>query len=529
MEKNNKAPVVIVFAVLSLLIIASIIGLIVLRKNADSEKDIQQPERKEAVIDFELSQLAEKAKQLVNKDLAEPLRQGDVPFNFISDLRADLQKADKELSSGNLEEARNHYDEIVSVAEAKLDELKFAESARKLKDSTYIELSEGEYLKDAFANTYNEAVETYNQGLQNLEYGEFEKSIGFFETTSKILEELAEQSAQQLQAQLESAEIALSQFDTATARASYERALEIDASNAVAKKGLLEVEALEAIIAELDSLKALQESGDSEEALAGINELIEKNPGNAFLLNERKEIETTLLEDKRIKMIEQADAAEADGELAEAISALEAANKIRLEKETAERLIQLKEKEKKERLEVLLETGYDALKAGNYDAAKTAYDEALAIDPKSEEARSGIEKTSSMYLASIRYNKSIESAAKYLDEGRIPLATKFYNEALAKRPSVLSFKQKDEEVRIRKALAMHKEQVNVIITSDNKTYVSLIGVFAPERFKKKEIMLYPDVYTFKGTRGNYSTVESKVKVSKPMAPGGVRIVCTDRL
>ncbi len=518
-----------VFAVLLALIVASIIALFVLKKRDAPSESSSKSERREVVVDFELSQLAEKAKGLVNNELAEALRQGDVPIDFISALRQELEDADSALAGGKVEKARSSYTEIVSTAETRLKTLESAQSARELKDAIYTKLGEAEYLKAAFENTYTEAVDNYNQGLQNLESGAFEESIQFFKKTSEILEELEKQSAEQLEAKLESAKAALAKFDPVTARASFERVLKIDASNTVAKQGLQEVEGLEAIVEEMQSIKSLQESDGAEAALTKINDLIERTPGNSFLLNERKSIEAAVSEAKRDAVIERANAAEANGELSAAIAALEEANLIRSEEETKERIKQLRREEKKKRLEVLLETGYNALKAGNYEAAKKAYDGALKLDPKSQEARKGLEKTSSLYLASIRYNKSIESAEKYLSEGRIPLATKFFNEALESRPSIISFKQKDKESLIREELVRQRGQVSVRIISDGKTYVSLIGVFAPERFKEKEIMLYPDVYTFKGTRSKYMSVEIEAKVSKPAKPEGIEVICTDRL
>lgn len=526
---KNKAPVIIVVVALLVLIIAPILALIVLKKGGDSVESSQKSERREAVVDFELSQLAEKADRLVNEDLAEALRQGDVPIDFMSVLRNDLKKADKELSSGEVDEARNLYTDIVLNAENRLRTLEFAESARELKDTTYAKLGEGEYLKAAFENTYNEAVNTYNQGLQHLEAGDFEDSIGRFESANEILEELEEQSVRQLEVQLEVAEKALTELDPETARASFERALEIDPSNAAADEGLLKVEAMEAIASSMESISSLRSSGDNEAALIQVNALIEENPDNPFLLDERKEIETAILEDKRDAMIEKADMAEDKGDLDAAIAALQEAGKLRADNEIAERLKRLEAEKKEKRMQLLLETGYNSLKAGNLEAAKKAYEEAIALDPKSAEARTGLEKTSSLYLASIRYTQSIESAANYLSEGRIPLATKFFNEALESRPSTVTFKQKDEEARIRDALAAQREQVSVRIVSDGKTYVSLIGVFAPERFKEKEVMLYPDVYTIKGTRSNFVSVETEVKVSSPMKPEGIEIICTDKL
>ncbi len=532
---KNKVPVIIVATLLSLLIAISIVVLIILKKNDDVGGDSSQNgsadsgERNEVVIDFELRQLVEKAEELVNKDLADALRQGDVQIDFMSALRKDLKEADKELSNGDVDEARKRYADVVSTAETRLDALEFAESARKLNDSAYAELEKHEYLKTAFENTYDETVSMYNQGLQDMEAGKFEESIRRFKTVIKILEELKEQAVQQVKAKLEAAESALSKFDPATARASFERVLEIDSSNSAAQKGLSKAVALEVIVNEMESISTLRKAGKNEAALAQINDLIAKNPGNSFLLDERKGIEADLAEDKREAIIKRAGVAEAEGDLTAAIAALKEANDIRSDNKTTKRLNQLKAKKKEKQMETLLETGYNSLKAGNYNAARTAYEAAIALDPKSKEAQAGIKKTSSLYLANIRYNKSIESAANYLIEGRVPLATKFFNEAIKSRPSTISFKQKDEEERIRTELAAQREPINVRIISDGKTYVSLIGVFAPERFKEKEIKLYPDIYTLKGTRSKYLPVETEVKVSKSLNPEGIEIICTEKL
>ena len=527
--KNNKVPVLIVVVVLLLLIIVPIVALNVLKESGASNRSYQDAERNEVVVDFELRQLAEKAEQLVNGDMAVALRRGDVPIDFMSALRDDLSRADRELSEGKIDEARREYTDIVSTAEAKLKTLQFAESARKQKDLTYAELGSHEYLKKAFENTYNEAVNVYNQGLRDLQAGDFEASIGRFEATDKMLKELKAQSVKQVTAQLVAAEIAIAELDPTAARVAFERVLEIDPSNSIAKEGMEKAVALEALEGAMKSVQSMRSSGEDEAALAEINVLIEKNPGNSLLLDERKAIEADIAEKKREAIIERADAAEAEGDLTAAIAALEEANKIRPDDKTTGRLNQLKAKKEERRLEMLLETGYNALKAGNYEAAKKAYEDAIALNPQSEEAKTGLKKTSSMYLANIRYNQSIESAANYLEEGRIPLAAQLFNEAIQSRPSNLTFKQKDEESRIRDALEAQKEPVSVTIVSDNKTYVSLIGVFSPERFKEKELTLYPDIYKIKGTRSDYEPVEVEVKVNKSMAPGTIEVICTDKL
>ena len=161
---------------------------------------------------------------------------------------------------------------------------------------------------------------------------------------------------------------------------------------------------------------------------------------------------------------------------------------------------------------MLLADGFNALKAGSFDAARKLYREAVALAPESKEARTGLEKASSLYLANIRYTQNIASAAKYLKGGRYPLAAKFFNDAMTSRPSSVPPSKMREESRIRTELALQSQQIGLHVVSDKKTYVSMIGVFAPERFKERDLKLYPDVYKLKGTRKGYRSIEIEIKV-----------------
>ena len=201
---------------------------------------------------------------------------------------------------------------------------------------------------------------------------------------------------------------------------------------------------------------------------------------------------------------------------------------LRPSPELNERLAALQKKAKAARLETLLDEGYNALKAGSYDSARKSYREAVDLAPQSKEARTGLEKASSLYLANIRYTQNISSAAKYLIEGRYPLVAKFFNDAMASRPSTLPPSKVEEESRIRSELALQSKEVSLQITSNKKTYVSLIGVFAPERFKSKDLNLFPDVYKVRGTRKGYRTVEFDLKLNSASAKV-LEVICTEKL
>jgi tetratricopeptide (TPR) repeat protein len=288
------------------------------------------------------------------------------------------------------------------------------------------------------------------------------------------------------------------------------------------------VGALTGIAAEVQAIKVLQQQGKFDEAVEQLDALLAAHPSNPFLLNEHQLIEAQIQERELQSALDLATKAEAAGDLFAAISAVEAAIAIRPSPELNDRLLMLQQQTKAARLEQLLEDAYNALKAGSYDAARQQYREAVALAPQSKEARTGLEKASSLYLAHIRYSQNMESAAKYLVEGRYPAAAKFFNDAMQSRPSTVPPSQIKEESRIRTELAVQSQEVTVHIVSDKKTYVSMIAVFAPERFKEKDLKLYPDVYKYKGTRKGYRTVEVEFKVDA-RKPVELEVICTEKL
>ena len=79
--------------------------------------------------------------------------------------------------------------------------------------------------------------------------------------------------------------------------------------------------------------------------------------------------------------------------------ALESALKIQSDQSIKDRLKSLKERIKAKRLKVLLDDGYNALIAGQYEAARDSYKAALDLEPKSEEASTGYEKAAGLLLA----------------------------------------------------------------------------------------------------------------------------------
>lgn len=531
---RNKKPAFIVAAVLAALIILPLLLLLATRSGGSGGVDLTgaDPARGDKTgerADFDLRQLAEKADKLLEQDLAEALRQGDVSLDFMSALKRDATKGKEAMQRGKSERAAEYYTGVVQAAEARLAALALADKARALSDSTYAELQRLEYLKAAFENTYLEAVEAYNGGLRDLNAGDYQASVDGFEMAGAILGDLEARAIQQTAGLLEAGDEALAAYQLDAARTAYRKVLVLDRANTAAKEGLATVTALEGIAGEVKAIRALEVEGQLEAALAELERLAEQHPNNAFIRKQRESIQARIAERDYQKLLATSVEAEKAGDFGAAVSALEAALQLKSNAEQQTRLAALKEKYKSARLEILLADGYEALKAGRYESARNFYKEAVALAPESKEARAGLEKASSLYLANIRYRQNMAAAAKLIQEGRFPLAAKMFNDAMASRPNNVAPGQVAEEARIRAALAAQAEEVPVTIDSDKRTYVSIIGVLPPDRFKEKELKLFPDVYKVRGTRPGYASVEIELKVDATRPPPTLSVECTEKL
>lgn len=531
---RSKKPVLIVASVLVALIIIPLVLLVVSRLGNEGGGSSgggsdRVGSNASEVADFNLRQLASRATALIDGEMAEALRQNDISLDFMSALKRDAEQAASAMARGRLDDARERYTSVIETAEARLAALELADRARKMSASTFAELERLESLKANFENTYNESVAKYEGGLTALNAGDYQRAIDDFEMSQAILGDMEARSIQQVGDFLEAGDEALENYELETARRAFESVRTLDPDNAGAREGLAMVEALDGISDAVKAIQELEKAGQLEEALAAMDRLAEMKPDNPFIEKQRQSLEDRIAEREFKKLVRQSEDEAASGELGLAIASLESALEIMSSAEQEARLAELKERYKATRLEILLTDGYDALVAGRYEAARNFYKEAIALAPDSKEARTGLEKASSLYLANIRYSQNMAGAARYIKEGRFPLAAKFFNDAMSSRPSNVVPSQNAEETRIRDILEAQSAEVSVTIRSDRRTFVSMIGVFPPDRLREKELKLFPDVYKLRGTRSGYKPVEIEFKVDATQTNPTITVECTEKI
>jgi tetratricopeptide (TPR) repeat protein len=531
---QNKKPVLIVALFLAALIVIPLLLLLITRVGSSINSEIgggmiTVNQKETDIADFDLRQLAEKANNLIEQDLAKALREGDVSLDFISELKRNAEMGRDAIGKGKLGRAVKYYSLVVQAAESQLAALALVEKARDLNDKTYSELQRLDYLKSSFENTYREAVETYNTALSALNKAEYQSAVDDFEMAGAILGDMEARAIQQIAGLLEAAAAGLEAYNLAGSRTAFESVLDLDKANATAVDGLVMVAALEGIAEEVKVIRALEASGDLEGALAEFERLGAEDQQNPFIISQRVSLEERILERDFQVLVTRSVQAEQAGDLGVAVVSLETAMQIKSSPEQQARLVELKEKYKVVRLEILLADGFDALKSGRYEAARNFYKESVALAPDSKEAREGLEKASNLYLANIRYSQSVAAATKQIKDGRFPIAAKLFNEAMASRPSTVGPSQQAEEARIRAALAAQLNEVKVTIESDKRTYVSIIGVLPPDRFWEEKLKLFPDVYKVRGNRSGYESVEIDLKVDATKPSPRITVECTEKL
>jgi tetratricopeptide (TPR) repeat protein len=478
-------------------------------------------------VDFDLQRLSERAVELLEGPVAEAVREGEISLDRVAELERLRARAEEALARGRAKRAKEAYSELVARAESALEASALADEARSLQSSVFQDLRRLERYRAVFERTYSEAVRGYEQAASALAAGDSAAAVEGFGAAVAVLGELEARAVSQVEDLMEAADAALERYELEASRSGYGEVLRIDPRHAGAARGIERVDALAEIGEEVRELEALEAGGRFEAALEALAGLERQYPDNPYITGKRAALEARIVERDFRDLLAAAGRAEGAGDFDAAIEALEQALELRPEAALGERIRELGGKRDAARLESLLASGYGDLSAGRYEEARERYREALALAPGNAEARTGLEKASSLYFASIRFRENLANAAKFSAEGRFPLAAKFFNDAMASRP--VNLPESVEEREIRQELERQSTELPVTVRSDKRTYVSLIGVFPPERFREKDLRLFPDVYTLKCTRPGYREVEVTLKVNARKRSQEVEVVCEKKL
>jgi hypothetical protein len=160
-----------------------------------------------------------------------------------------------------------------------------------------------------------------------------------------------------------------------------------------------------------------------------------------------------------------------------------------------------------------------------WQEAHGAYSEALRINSESAEAREGRTRANTLIRALIHYDKYIEFSERFAKLADFQGAIRLFNEAMAVKPSYLVNSDRVQGLHV--LLMAQNKPVDVAFGSDGKTWVSISGFRAPEKFKATIVKMLPGDYAAIGRRHGFRDVEVLIQVRGGVNPPVINVVCSN--
>ena len=451
-----------------------------------------------------------------------------LPVGQMVDLKKQLERADALFERGNGAKARPIYTDLLAILDDLVAQQKNQQAAEALSQQLLEAINVISPLKQASPVAYTLAVNASDQGRDQIQQKNATAAIESFEFGLSKVEELKQAAEELANNQIARIENALNTNDIDVALSSLEQLQTLNPEHPQIPPLQQKVSTLQSLQAELANLDALVAERQFKAALSGYDRLIAAHPGVAFLSEQRAVAERQFIDFQVRPIIAKAERLYEEGALEESLLQFKQAQRLLPNDPTVQEAIEIIEQTLRERMIVQkLDLAYAAYENRNWKRARTLYGEVLSLDPNHPEAQQGHKRATEWAIRMIQYETWMEQAQQAYSAGRMPEAINRFNQGIAIKPDSLELTPAQQAMQ--QDLARQAEKVTVRIRSDNKTYISVIGKLPPERFKTKELELYPDVYTFKAQRSGYREVEKSVAINANNAENVVDVRCTERL
>ena len=325
----------------------------------------------------------------------------------------------------------------------------------------------------------------------------------------------------------------------------------------------------------LELARTALEQGDASTALAelAVAALIEPDSSDIVSLQQRAELLPQLL-----PLLEQAGAAETDGDLSQAQQLLEQAVALDpLHQRARSELQRITVKAQSQNFNKAMSKGYAALNENRFDAARKAFIAAATLQQGSSEAASALQQVATAKTAQRlgilsqqgQKNEQQEQWQKAVDAyeqaQKLDRSILFASEGLRRSRERAQLDQQFDQVinkpqrladaavataaaellqqakkiaprgpvlerqisRLETLLDQANTTVAITLRSDEETEVIVYKVAKLGRFAQRELTLRPGTYTATGTRNGYRDVRQSFTIAHDSAATSVTIICTD--
>ncbi len=356
--------------------------------------------------------------------------------------------------------------------------------------------------------------------------GDAAGAVADYQGIGKRLAAIEARAPAALAAQLEAGEAALEAGEPARARGAFELARRIDAQNPRAAAGLARVQALEVAMPLIAQAVNAESAGHGSEAIELYERALAADPANARAKAGLGQARAALSASEYARTLANGFSALRADDLARARTAFEQARAMQpgasapqegLEQVTAAE--QARAGDAARRRAASLEA------SERWADALAIYDEVLARDPSLQFAQAGRERSAPRADLARRLQRIIDEPDRLATEAVRREAAQLLDMARAVTPEGPVIRS--QIARIELLLPAYDQAVRVAFESDNATDVTIQRVGALGSFVRREIELKPGRYTVTGTREGYRDIRREVTIAPGSTLQTISVSCVE--
>lgn len=342
------------------------------------------------------------------------------------------------------------------------------------------------------------------------------------------LEALLDSSSQVLEEHLGRARQAIDDGNSEAADAALQVAAAIEPDSQELASLLQRAKALEQLLPLLSQAGDAEDKGDLATAKSLLQQAIALDPKHPKAQSELTRVAAALTSQRFNNAMSNGYQALDAGRFAPARTAFNrAAHLVPGSAETSSALQEVGSAETAHRLSSLQHSGEDFEAGEQWRDAVAAFEEALEIDDSLTFAREGLKRSAARNKLDKQFRTIIEQPERLSDRAVAEATAVLLRKAstIDNRGPVLQQQLTQLEALLQQA----NTPIPVILRSDMETEVILRKVARLGRFQQKELTLRPGTYTAVGTRDGYRDVRRTFKLSHDNATPAVVVACTEQI
>jgi tetratricopeptide (TPR) repeat protein len=340
------------------------------------------------------------------------------------------------------------------------------------------------------------------------------------------LQQASDEAVKVLNAALERGANALAAGQSKVAHDAFTLALQVDADNQVAKKGLKRADSLDKVVAQLNAAANAERDMSWATAENHFRQALALDPETQAATEGIARMKQRIASDEFAAAMSAGFAALNAGRLGEARSIFQRAGGIRPNTpEVTDALAQVALAEKRLQIAAHRQKAESFEKSERWAEAVTEYDAALKLDPALEFALQGRARA----VPRAALHRELDLLVKNPDRLLTPAVRQQARALLAAAAKVSEPGSilREQVERVGTSLAQAEKPVRVALESDNATQIAINRVGALGTFDRREVELSPGRYTVVGTRAGYRDVRRELTILPGQAPAPVVIRCEE--